>query len=45
MSKLETSLIRKYWKQVGGTLVEEFPAVQPSIDRGRRVIDAISRLF
>jgi hypothetical protein len=41
MSKLETPLIREYWKQVGGTLVEEFPVVKPSKDKGRRVIDAI----
>ena len=41
MSKLETPLIHKYWSQVGGTLVEEFPAVRPSKDKGKRVIDAI----
>jgi len=41
MSKLETPLIHKYWSQVGGTLVEEFLAVRPSKDKGKRVIDAI----
>ena len=41
MSINETPLIRKYWKQVGGTLIEEFPVVKPSKDKGRRVIDAI----
>ena len=41
MSKLETPLIHKYWKQVGGTLVEEFLVVEGSKDNGRRVIDAI----
>ena len=41
MSKLETPLIHKYWSQVGGTLVEEFPAVRPSKDKGKRFIDAI----
>jgi len=41
MSKLETPVIHKYWKQVGGTLVEEFLVVEGSKDNGRRVIDAI----
>ena len=27
MSKRETPLTRKYWKSIGGTLIEEFPAV------------------
>ena len=41
MSKLETPLIRKYWKHVGGTLVEEFQVIKGSERNGRRVIDAI----
>tara|TARA_Y100001970_G_C13899964_1_gene683125 strand:- start:530 stop:643 length:114 start_codon:yes stop_codon:yes gene_type:complete len=27
MSKRETPLTRKYWESIGGTLIEEFPAV------------------
>ena len=30
MSKHETPLTRKYWRSVGGTLIEEFPAVKKS---------------
>ena len=30
MSKLETPMTRWYWKQVGGTLIEEYPAVRRS---------------
>jgi len=41
MSKLETPLTRKYWRSVGGTLIEEFPAVTGSKDRGRRLIDGV----
>lgn len=41
MSKLETPLTRKYWRSVGGTLIEEFPAVTGSTDRGRRLIDGV----
>ena len=28
MSKWETPLIKKYWEQIGGTLIEEFPVVR-----------------
>lgn len=41
MSKHETPITRWYWKQVGGTLVEEFVAVNRGADRGKRVLDAI----
>lgn len=41
MSKKETPLIRKYWSQVGGTLIEEFQVVKRSSDSSPRYIDAI----
>ncbi len=42
MSKHETPLTRRYWKEeTGGTLIEEFPAVRRSLDRSRRLIDAV----
>ena len=28
MSKRETPLTRRYWREIGGTLIEEFPAVR-----------------
>ena len=41
MPKHETPMTRWYWKQVGGTLVEEFVAVHRGTDHERRVLDAI----
>ena len=41
MSKLETPMIRWYWNQIGGTLVEEFPVLRGSSTCGKRVVDAI----
>ena len=43
MSKNETPLTRKYWSSVGGTLVEEFPAVRRSREKdcGQRLIDGV----
>ncbi len=41
MSTLETPLTRWYWRQVGGTLVEEFPAVRRTRTCGQRLIDAV----
>jgi len=41
MSKLETPMIREYWKQVGGTLIEEFQVVSTGPGRSRRLIDAV----
>ncbi len=41
MSKHETPLIRAYWRQVGGTLVEEFPVVKRTRQNEARYIDAV----
>ena len=41
MSKNETPMIRWYWNQIGGTLVEEFPAVCRTALCGQRLLDAI----
>jgi len=41
MSKRETPMTRRYWEQVGGTLIEEFPAVKPSATCGGRWLDAV----
>ena len=41
MSKLEKSLIDKYWAQVGGTIVYEFCMVRPSATNGPRYLDAL----
>ena len=41
MSKRETPLTRAYWKQVGGTLIEEFVLVPRGESNGVRLIDAI----
>jgi hypothetical protein len=41
MSKLETPMTHWYWKQIGGTLIEEFPAVQRTETCGQRLIDGI----
>ena len=41
MSKRETPLTRRYWKSVGGTLIEEFEAIPLGSDHGKRLIDAI----
>ena len=41
MSKHETQMTRWYWKQIGGTLVEEFIAVNGRADHGKRVLDGI----
>jgi hypothetical protein len=41
MSKLETPMIRWYWQQVGGTLVEEFCAVPRANDCSNRLIDGL----
>jgi len=41
MSKLETPLTRRYWTEIGGTLIEEFPAVRRGQGRGQRLIDAV----
>ena len=41
MSKLETPMTRAYWETVGGTLVEEFCAVNRSNTCGQRLIDGV----
>lgn len=41
LSLHETPLTRKYWQQIGGTLVEEFPIIMGTKYNGRRVVDAI----
>lgn len=41
MSKHETRMTRWYWKQVGGTLVEEFPAVKRGPTWSSRWLDGI----
>jgi hypothetical protein len=41
MSKHEMPMIRWYWQQVGGTLIEEFCAVPRSQDCSNRMIDGV----
>jgi len=41
MSKHETPLTRRYWDQVGGTLIEEFPAVLRGSDNAQRLMDGV----
>jgi ribosomal protein L14 len=41
MSRRETPMTVWYWKQIGGTLIEEFPIVQANATQGKRLLDAI----
>jgi len=41
MSKHETQLVERFWKETGGTLIEEFLAVKGTINKGRRLIDGV----
>jgi hypothetical protein len=41
MPKLETPMTRRYWKRVGGTLLEEYCVVPRGPGVGRRVVDAV----
>ena len=41
MSQKETWRTRKYWSEVGGLLIEEFPAVSGTKTTGRRTIDGV----
>jgi hypothetical protein len=41
MSKFETPMTRWYWKQIGGTLIEEFCAVRRSRSCGVRLLDGV----
>ena len=41
MSKHETPLTRRYWQTVGGTLIEEFPAVLRGPHHAQRLLDGV----
>lgn len=41
MSKHETPLTRRYWEEIGGTLIEEFPAVLRSPGNAQRLLDGL----
>ena len=41
MSKLETPLTRRFWRSVGGTLMEEFHAVKRSAAQQQRFLDGV----
>ena len=41
MSKKETPLTRAFWKNTGGTLIEEFPVVRRGPHHGPRLIDGV----
>lgn len=41
MSKRETPMTHRYWKRVGGTLLEEYLVVPRSRGVGQRVVDAV----
>ena len=41
MSKRETPLTRRYWQEIGGTLIEEFPAVRSGPNQGKRFLDGV----
>ena len=41
MSKHESRLVERFWKQTGGTLIEEFLAVKGTQHQGRRLIDGV----
>ena len=41
MSKRETPLTREYWQSIGGTLIEEFPAVTRGDSNSRRLLDGV----
>ena len=41
MSKHETPLTRRYWDEVGGTLVEEFAAIPRGVDHAPRMMDGV----
>ena len=41
MSKRETPMTRWYWRQIGGTLCEEFQAVPRTSTTGQRLLDAV----
>ena len=41
MSKRETPLTREYWQSIGGTLIEEFPAVTRGDSNSKRLLDGV----
>lgn len=41
MSKNETPLTKRYWKEIGGTLIEEFPAVRRGSGSWNRQLDGV----
>jgi hypothetical protein len=41
LSKHETPLTRRFWDEVGGTLIEEFPAVQKGKLNSQRLMDGV----
>ena len=41
MSKRETILVENFWKETGGTLIEEFLEVRSTRDQGSRLIDGV----
>lgn len=41
MSKHETPLTRRYWEEVGGILIEEFPAVLRGSGNAQRLLDGV----
>jgi hypothetical protein len=41
MSKKETPMTRQYWQTIGGTLIEEFPAVRAGPENGPRLLDGV----
>lgn len=41
MSKWEAPLTRRYWQEIGGTLIEEFPAVRRGDGNAQRLLDGV----
>ncbi len=41
MKKREPAMTRWYWRQVGGTLIEEFLAVRRTVSCGQRLLDGL----
>lgn len=41
MSKHETPLTVRYWESIGGSLIEEFPAVRRGPNNAQRLIDGV----
>ena len=41
MSKHETWMVLKYWDEIGGTLIEEYPIVRGNEKQGKRHLDGL----